>query len=57
MIVSLWEYSPCSQTPVLSFGARSQEIAAAPSLSTYLQHFLLLAGEEEEGCLKGLGFF
>ena len=41
---------------MLSFGAGSQEIAAAPSLSTYLRHFLLLAGEAEKGCLRGLVF-
>lgn len=57
MIVSLWEYSSWSQTPVLSFGAGSQEIAAALSLSTYLQHFLLLASGAEKVCLKGLVFF
>lgn len=43
-----------SDTDLCSVGAGSQEAAAAaPSLSTYLQNFLLLAGGAEKGCPKG----
>lgn len=41
---------------MLSFCAGSQEIVAASSLSTYLQHFLLLAGEQKE-LSEGLVFY
>lgn len=41
---------------MLSFGAGSQEMVAALTLSNYLQHFLLLAGEQK-GLSKGLVFY
>lgn len=56
VIVSHREYLPWSQTSVIPFGAGSQETVAALSLSTYLEHFLLLAGEAEKGWLKGFIF-